>query len=64
MDMGFSTINALDEISGLSTPATIIQRPVGGAHWSLPYHIFGEAAVVGMSEVKSYHDYRLVPAQD
>ena len=40
MDLGFSDINALDEISGLSTPAIIIRRPTGGSHWSAPDHIF------------------------
>ena len=32
MDMGFSTINALDESSGISNPATIILRPTYGVH--------------------------------
>ena len=41
VDMGISSINALDEGSGDITPATRIQRPVNGAHWSAPNHIFG-----------------------
>ena len=32
MDLGFFTINILDEISGLSTPTTIIRRPADGAN--------------------------------
>ena len=50
MDLGLSTIKALDESSGLSTPATRIQRPSDGSHWSAPDHVFGEATDVGMSE--------------
>ena len=57
MDLRFSTIKALDESSGLSTPATRIQRPSDGSHWSAPDHVFGEATVEGMSEAKSDHDY-------
>ena len=55
--MGFSTINALDGSSGLSTPDTRIQKPVDGAHWSAPDNFFGEATVVRMSQAKSDHDY-------
>ena len=57
MDMGFSTINALDESSGLGTPATIIQRPADGSRWITPDHVFGEATAVGVSESKSDYDY-------
>ena len=55
--LGLLTINIFDESSGLSTPATGIQRPADGSHWSAPDHIFGEATVVGMSAAKSDHDY-------
>ena len=57
MYLGLLTINSLDESSGISTPATIIQRPLDGDHWSAPDHVFGEATLVGVSEVKSDHDY-------
>ena len=57
MDLGFLTINALDKISGLSNPATRIQRPTDGYHWSASTHVFGEAKSVGLSEAKSDYDY-------
>ena len=57
MDLGFLNINALGEISGLSTPATKIQKPKYGAHWSTLYHVFCELTAVGTSETKSDHDY-------
>ena len=57
MDMGFSNINTLDEISGLSTSSTIIRRPMDGPHWSVLVHVSGEATVEGMIEARSYHDY-------
>ena len=57
VDLGISTINALDEVSGISTPATRTQRPTDGAHWSVTNHIFGETAEVGVSEAKSVYDY-------
>ena len=57
MNLGFSTINALDESSAISTPATIIQRPVDGSHWSGPDYVFGKATSIGMSAAKSDHDY-------
>ena len=57
MDLGFSTINTLNKSIGLSTPATRIRRPTDGSHWSVPYHVFGEATTVGMSAAKSDHDY-------
>ena len=56
-NLGFSTINALDEKFSLSTPATIIRRPTDGSHWSAPDHVFGEATEVGTSAAKSDHDY-------
>ena len=52
MGMGFSTINALDESSSISTITTIIQRPMDGSYWITPNHVFGEAIAVGMSEAK------------
>ena len=57
MDVVFSTINSLDKKSVISTPATRIQRPTDGSHWSMPDHVFGKATAVGISEAKSYHDY-------
>ena len=57
MDMGFSTINSLDESGGLNTPATRIQRSMYGSHWSAPDHVFDEEISVVMSEAKSDHDY-------
>ena len=50
MDVGFLAINTLDESSGLSTPATRIRRPMDGAHWSAPNHVFGDTTAVGVSE--------------
>ena len=57
MDLDFSTINSLYEISGLSTPVTRIRTPIDVSHWSAPDHVFGEEAAVGTSEEKSDHDY-------
>ena len=57
VDLGFSAINTLDEVSGLSTPATRIRRPIDGAYWSKPTHIFGETTAVGVSEAKYDYDY-------
>ena len=57
MDLGVSTINTLDGISGLSNTTTRNRRPIDGAHWSAPDHVSGEATSVGMSEAKSDHDY-------
>ena len=57
MDMGLSTINALDEGSGLSTPNDRIRRPTNGAHWRAPNYIFGKTTVVGVNEAKSDYDY-------
>ena len=56
-DMGLSTINALDKISGLSTPDTRILRPTCGAHWSTHNRVFGETKAIGVSEAKSDYDY-------
>ena len=50
MDLGFSTIISLDEISDLSTPDAIIRRPTYGSHWSVPDHFFDEATAVGGSK--------------
>ena len=55
--MGFSIINALYEISGLITPDTRIRRPIDGAYWSAPNHVFGEVTAVGMNEAKSDYGY-------
>ena len=57
MDLGFSTINALAESSGPSTPDTRILRPTDVSHWNAQYHVFGESTAVGVSEAKSDHDY-------
>ena len=57
MDLEFPTISTLDESSGLSTPATRIQRPTYGSHWSTPDHVFGEVTAVGISAAKSDYDY-------
>ena len=53
VDLGISTIDALDKVSGLSTPATIIQRPVSGAHWMVHNYILGETTAVVVIEEKS-----------
>ena len=57
MDLGFLTINALGESSGLSTTATRIQRPADGSYWSASDQFFGETTAVGVSESKSDNDY-------
>ena len=57
IDLRISSIDALDKGSGISTPATIIQSPTDGAHWSAPNHIFGETTVIGVSEENSDYDY-------
>ena len=57
VNLGFSTINALDESSGLGTSAAIIQRPTGVSHCRPPNHVFGAVTAVGMSEDKSDYDY-------
>ena len=57
IDLGFSTINTFDESRGLSNPATKIRMPTDISHWSVPYHVFGEATLVGISVAKSEHDY-------
>ena len=49
MDLGFSSINVLDESSGVSTPATIIRRPTYDAHYIAHHHVSGEVTAVGMS---------------
>ena len=59
MDLEFSAINALDESSDLSTPATGIQWPTYDSHWNLPDHVLGEATAVGRSAAKSDHKYSL-----
>ena len=58
MDLGYSTINALYERSGLITRATRIRRTANGAHCIAPNHVFGETAAVGVSEAKSDYDYK------
>ena len=35
VDLGILTINAVDGVSGLITPANRTQRPADGAHWSM-----------------------------
>ena len=57
VNLGISTINKLDEVSGLSTPTTRIQNPMDSAHWSAPHNIFGKTKVVGVSEANSDYDY-------
>ena len=56
MDLGFSTINTLDESSHLSNFATRIQRPTDISHWSAPNNVSGEAKSLGMSAAKSDND--------
>ena len=57
MDLGFYSINVLDESSGLSTPNTRIRRPTNGVHWSAPNHVFGETTAVVVSKAKYDFDY-------
>ena len=57
VDLGLLTINALDEGSSISTPATKIRRPMDGAYWIFPNNVFGEATRVGVSEAKYDYNY-------
>ena len=57
VDLGLSTINALDEGSGISTPATRILSPTDGAHWGAPTNILVETTSIGVSKAKSDYDY-------
>ena len=57
VDMGFLTIDALDDNSGFHTPATIIWRPTDGAHWSTPNNICGEITILGVSKANSDCNY-------
>ena len=57
VDLGFSTINALDEVSDRITLSTRILRPIDGAHWSAPNQIFGGTTAIGVSEAKSDCNY-------
>ena len=57
IDMGLLSINTLDKISVLGTPATRFLRPTGVFNWSAPDHVFVEATAVGMNASKSYHEY-------
>ena len=61
MNLGLLAINAFDEISSLSTPATRILWHTDGTHWSVPGHVFGEAIEVGMRTANSGHDYNCKP---
>ena len=53
VDLGFSTIISLDEVSGISTTATRIQNPADGVYWRAPNHVFDENTAVRVSEAKS-----------
>ena len=57
VDLEIPAINTLHESGVLGTPATSIRRPMYVSHWSMPYHLFGDATSVGMSAAKSDHDY-------
>ena len=57
MDMGFSTINVLDESSVLSTLVTRIRRATYGSHCCALDDVFGEATAVGIISEKSDRDY-------
>ena len=48
VDLGFSTINSLDEGSGISTTATRIKKPADGVYWRSPNHVFDENTAVGV----------------
>ena len=41
VDLGFSTVDALDKGAGLWTPTTVVLGSADVAHWSAPDHIFG-----------------------
>ena len=49
VDLGLTTINALDEGSGLSPPDTRTQSPMYDAHWIAPNHLFGVTTAVGVN---------------
>ena len=48
VDLGLSTINDLDEDSGISTPAIIIRRPTNGSHRSALNNMFDKTTAVGL----------------
>ena len=57
VDLGLSTINALNEIIVISTPVTRIQRPMDGDHWIAFNHIPGKTTAVGASDANSDYSY-------
>ena len=42
MHLVLSTIDTLDKGANIWIPATRVVSPTDVAHWSTPYHIFGE----------------------
>ena len=58
VELGLSTVDALDKGAGLWNPATRVGRPMDVDHWSVPDHIFGETTAVGDAvSAKSDYDY-------
>ena len=62
VDLGILAINALDEGSGIITPANRIQRPMDGPNWRAHNNIFGETSSVGVIEERFDYDsnYKLI----
>ena len=59
VDLGISTINALDKGFSLWTPATRVGRPTDVAHWSALDHIFRKTKSVGDAvSVNSDYNYK------
>ena len=59
VDLGISTIDALDKGASLWTPVIIFGSPTDVAHWSAPDHIFGKnTAVRDAVSVKSEYKYK------
>ena len=54
VDLGFLTINSLDEGNALSTLDTRIQSPADGSHCSAPDRVFGGTTSFGVSEPYHY----------
>ena len=56
MDLGLSTIDALNKGASIWDPNTMFGRPADISHWSVPDNVFGETTSVG-DTVNSNSDY-------
>ena len=60
VDLGISTINALDKGASICTPSTRVGRPTDVAHWSSLDRTFGKTTAVG-DAVSAKSDYNYKP---